>query len=258
MDCPSEEQLIRTALAPVEGVEGMEFDIPARKLVVWHRGEVEPVRGALERLDLKARLVTSELSDEALPDAAHESAEGGALRLLLIINATMFVVEMVAGWIGESTGLLSDSLDMLADAIVYGVALWAVGRAASSQRLAASISGWFQMTLALGVLFEVGRRFAYGSDPEAPIIMGTALVALVANVASVAILHRHREGGVHMKASWIFSTNDVIANLGVIAAGGLVAWSGSQIPDLVAGTAIGLLVMRGAVRILRLARDEAG
>jgi Co/Zn/Cd efflux system component len=68
----------------------------------------------------------------------------------------------------------------------------------------------------------------------------------------MVLLAKHRDGGAHMKASWIFSTNDVLANLGVIVAGALVAWTGSNVPDLVIGTLIGLLVLNGARRILSL------
>ena len=83
-------------------------------------------------------------------------------------------------------------------------------------------------------------------------LTGIALLALAANVACMSQLAKHRDGGAHMKASWIFSTNDVLANLGVIAAGALVAWTGSNLPDLVIGTLIGLLVLNGARRILSL------
>jgi Co/Zn/Cd efflux system component len=83
-------------------------------------------------------------------------------------------------------------------------------------------------------------------------MLGIALLALAANLACLALLTRHREGGVHMKASWIFSTNDVLANLGVIIAGVLVAWTGSNYPDLMIGALIALLVANGARRILRL------
>ena len=164
----------------------------------------------------------------------------------------MFVAEQAAGWIASSAGLLADSLDMLADAFVYGIALYAVGRAKALKRRAAHISGWLQLALALGAFAEVLRRFVFGSEPEPGYMMVVALAALVANVACLALIARHREGGVHMKASWIFSTNDVIANVGVIVAGALVAWTGSRFPDLAIGAVIALVVVSGAVRILRL------
>lgn len=187
--------------------------------------------------------------------AAAATAEAGTLRWLLAINAVMFVVEVVAGWLAQSTGLLADSLDMFADAGVYGLALYAVGRHAAHQLRAARLSGWLQLLLALGALTEVLRRALLGSEPEPLPMMGIAFLALCANVACVALLARHRDGGAHMRASWIFSTNDVLANLGVILAGLLVHWSGSNIPDLVIGMLIGLLVLNGARRILRLKAD---
>lgn len=183
--------------------------------------------------------------------AAAAKAEAKTLRWLLAINAAMFVVEIVAGWLAQSTGLIADSLDMFADATVYGLALYAVGHA-GRQLHAARLSGWLQLLLALGVLGEVLRRWLTGSAPEPLPMMGIALLALAANVACMVLLAKHREGGAHMRASWIFSTNDVLANLGVILAGALVAWSGSNVPDLVIGTLIGLLVLNGARRILGL------
>lgn len=183
--------------------------------------------------------------------AAAAKAEARTLRWLLAINATMFVVELVAGWLAQSTGLIADSLDMFADAAVYGLALYAVGHAGRQLRVA-RLSGWVELLLALGVLGEVLRRWLTGSAPEPLPMMSIALLALAANLACMAMLARHRDGGAHMQASWIFSTNDVLANLGVILAGALVAWSGSNVPDLVIGTLIGLLVLNGARRILRL------
>lgn len=183
--------------------------------------------------------------------AAAATAEAKTLRWLLGINALMFVVEIVTGWLAQSTGLIADSLDMLADAAVYGLALYAVGHA-GRQLGAARLSGWLQMLLAFGVLSEVVRRWLFGSAPEPLPMMGIALLALVANVTCLALLARHRDGGAHMRASWIFSTNDVLANLGVILAGALVAWTGSNIPDLLIGLLIALLVLNGARRILQL------
>jgi Co/Zn/Cd efflux system component len=141
---------------------------------------------------------------------------------------------------------------MLADAMVYGLSLYAVSRAAHDKLRAAHVSGYLQLALALGALFEVARRFLRGSDPEPLWMMAVAAVALVANVACLVLITRHRHGGAHMKASYIFSTNDVIANLGVIGAGILVTVTGSRYPDLMIGAIIGALVLSGAVRILRL------
>lgn len=277
MDCAAEERLVRMALAPLAEVRTLEFDLGARRLRVVHAAEAAVVLERLAMLGMGARL---EQSLALLPDGGAapatgasgagmaRSAPGGAgaqgaaaegdrreaatLRLLLGINAVMFLVEVVAGWLAESTGLLADSLDMLADAAVYGVALLAVGRGASRQLQAAHASGWLQMALALGALAEVGRRALFGSAPESGLMMGIALLALVANVACLWLVSRQRDRGAHMKASWIFSANDVLANLGVVSAGLLVAWTGQAWPDLVIGAVIGLVVLNGARRILAI------
>ena len=180
--------------------------------------------------------------------------ERKTLGLLLSINGGMFIVEAVAGWWGQSTGLLADSLDMLADASVYGVALYAVGKALTLKAQAATVSGYVQILLGIGVLVEVVRRSLYGSDPVSVLMMSIGALAFLANLSCLALLAKHRNGEVHMRASWIFSVNDVIANLGLIIAGWLVLYLDSRIPDLVIGAAIATLVVRGGVRILREAK----
>ncbi len=256
MDCPSEERLVRMALAPAEDIHHLDFDLDRRRLTVAHDGAPEPILELLGPLDFGARLAeSSPLEGGTAQGTEQPPDEGRTLRLLLAINGVMFLVELAAGWIGQSTGLIADSLDMFADAAVYGVSLYAVGKAVALQARAARMSGYLQLLLAAGALAEVARRFLVGSEPQSALMMGIALLALVANVACLALIAKHRTGGVHMRASWIFSTNDVIANIGVIAAGALVAWTASALPDLVAGAAIGLVVLSGAVRILRMSRS---
>ena len=187
---------------------------------------------------------------------AADQMQGRVLKTLLAINAMMFLVELVLGFMAESAGLLSDSLDMLADALVYGIALSAVGGAAAAKQRAARWSGVFQIVLGLGVLGEVVRRLIYGSEPQSLLIIGVGFVALLANLICLALIAKHRNGEAHMRASWIFSANDVLANLGVILSGALVWWFGSYIPDLIAGTAIAALVIYGGVRILRDSRSS--
>ncbi|WP_198948220.1 cation transporter [Synechococcus sp. MW101C3] len=176
------------------------------------------------------------------------------LWVVLVINAAMFVVELAVGLRAGSTGLIADSLDMLADAGVYGLSLGAVGSRMTQQRRAAVLSGQLQIILAILVLLDVLRRTAVGSEPISALMVGIGALALLANLLCLVLVRRHREGGVHMRASVIFSTNDTLANLGVIVAGLLVAWSGSRIPDLLIGIAISLLVLNGGRRILREAR----
>jgi Co/Zn/Cd efflux system component len=252
MDCPSEERLIRLALQDLP--VSLTFDLVGHRFTAVHPGPASSILERLAPLGLGAVQIGSEATQtiEPPPAEAHELAEARTLKVLLGINAAMFFVEVVLGIVARSAGLMADSLDMFADAAVYGLSLYAVGRTARLKLRAAHIAGWLQMLLALGALFEVGRRFRFGSEPISALMMGVGLLALVANVVCLVLIARQREQGAHMKASYIFSANDVLANLGVIAAGTLVAWTGSPLPDLVIGAAIAALVLRGAVRILRL------
>jgi len=177
---------------------------------------------------------------------------------LLSINAVMFVVELASGIAGDSAGLLADSLDMLADATVYGMALAAVGRRKSAKARAALVSGYFQIALSLWVAVEVVRRLIGESEPRSSWMMAVGGLALLSNVACLAMLAKHRNGEIHLRASFIFSTNDVLANLGVILGGVLVATTGSRLPDLAIGAAVVLLVLRGGLRIVRDASREGG
>lgn len=179
------------------------------------------------------------------------------LIVLLAINAMMFVAELSLGIVADSSGLIADSLDMFADALVYGLSLYAVGRPAWQKTRAARLSGWFQIMLALGMAADVVRRIVYGSEPVSALMMGVGALALVANIVCLKLISKHRDGGVHMRASWIFSTNDVLANLGVILAGALVWTTGLRWFDYAIGLVIFVLVLRGGFAILREAREEA-
>ena len=257
MDCPSEERMIRLALNGFEDIRGLSFDLSDRRLKVVHDGEAEPITAKLATLGLGASLQETAAADPESIKAVGDTAisaeqESGTLRWLLGINAVLFAVEMTAGLIAQSTGLIAESLDNFADAAVYGLALYAVGHSVKMQVRAAHLAGVLQLILAVGVLAEVVRRFVFGSEPESLVMMGIAFIALIANTTCLLLISKHREGGAHMKASWIFSANDVVINLGVITAGALVAWTGSNYPDLIIGSIAGIIVLNGARRILAL------
>jgi Co/Zn/Cd efflux system component len=187
---------------------------------------------------------------------ARNEQERKTLWLVLGINAFMFLFEMALGLIAQSTGLIADSLDMLADATVYAISLYAVGKSDVLKFKSAKFSGFAQISLSLLVLADVLRRFILGSDPVSTLMMGVGVIALVANVICLALIAKHRDGGVHMRASLIFSKNDVIANLGVIVAGALVWALGSRYPDLVIGSVIAVIVFRGGLQILKEATEQ--
>ncbi len=182
--------------------------------------------------------------------------QGKVLIILLGINALMFLVEITLGIISESTALIADSLDMLADAAIYGIALYAVGRAGALKTRAAFASGILQLLFGVVVAIDVLRRLIWGSDPESLLMIAVGLLALIANTICLLLIAKHRQGEVHMRASWIFSKNDVIANLGIILGGGLVYFLDSRYPDLIIGMMISILVMRGGLLIIKEAKSE--
>jgi len=251
MDCPSEEQMVRLRLSEMS-IASMEFDLPNRRLVITHTSEPSEVLRLLEPLGYGATLVDTASIEGVDAPQDDVTSESRTLWLLLVINLVMFVVEMVAGWMADSAGILADGADMFADSAVYGLALYAVGKDAKHKLSAARLAGLLQLVLALGVLGETGRRVWTGSYPDEIVMVGISLLALTANIACLLLLSQHRQGGVHMRASYIFSANDVLANLGVIATAALVAWTGSPIPDWVIGSLIGGIVLVGTMRILQL------
>src|SRR5690606_33716626 len=151
--------------------------------------------------------------------------------------------------------MVADRLDMLADAFVYGISLFAVGGTLISKKRIAKVAGYFQITLAVIEFIEVIRRFVVVEkihDITTMIIV--SIVDLIVNEICLYILKKSKSKEAHMKASMIFTFNDVIINLGVITAGILVNWLDSSKPDLVIGTIVFILVIQGAIRILKLAK----
>lgn len=259
MDCSSEEQMIRMHLDGVEGIASLDFNLPERRLRVLHDGSHQAIVDRLSSLNLGARLIEhTEEGDVA--DAVHDydMVNRAPLMWALTINFTLFGGELVAGLIAGSMGLVADSLDMLADSLVYALSLVAIGSSTERKRRLAASSGYLQGTLAVLGLIEVARRFAIASNaPDVWPMIVVSLVALAANVATLMILSRTTRGEAHIEASWIFTSNDIKVNALVIVAGLVVWWTSSQVPDLVAGALIFLIVANGTRRILALARRPA-
>ncbi len=174
---------------------------------------------------------------------------------VLAINAAFFIIEITFGLLSRSMGLVADSLDMMADALVYGMSLAVVGAAVARKKRVAMLSGLIELLPALIGLAEVIRRF-FGVEllPDFRAMIGVSLLALAANSVCLWLLQRMKSGDPHIKASVIFSANDVIINLGVIVAGGLVWLLDSRLPDLIVGIVVFLIVIRGAIKMLRMGR----
>ncbi len=194
------------------------------------------------------------MSDCGCHHEAKNAQEQRVLWIALALNAAMAVIGGIAGWIAHSTGLLADELDMLSDATAYAIGLVAIGRTARFKANAAWLSGGILLVLGIGVLVEVGRRVLQGAEPLSGWMIGTALLSLVVNVTVLRMLSPLKSGEVHLRATWLFTRADVVANIGVILAGVLVWWLANPYPDYVIGTLIGLYVIKEAIEILRDAR----
>ncbi len=255
MDCPSEEALIRMKLADAAGIHSLYFDIANRRLTVWHHGDYQPILQRLDSLNFDTSLLETRETDSDGQMPAQPAVERKLLWQVLAINLFFFVLEATTGFVAGSMGLLADSLDMLADTLVYALALLAVGGTVARKKNTAKAAGFLQGALALWGFFEVLQRF-FGADalPDFRLMIGISLLALAGNAFCLYLLQKSKSREAHMQASMIFTSNDVLVNLGVIAAGVLTLLSHSKYPDLLVGTLVFLLVGRGAVNILKLSR----
>ena len=253
MDCPSEENLIRSKLVEFSEVKHLEFDIHNRKLTLFHEGAIAQIESAISELNLGSNLVSVE--DSAISEFESDEFQRKLLWAVLGINFSFFIIEMLTGIISQSMGLVADSLDMLADSFVYGISLFAVGGSILLKKRIAKLAGYFQITLAIIGFIEVLRRFlGVEQMPEFTTMIVVSILALIANGICLYLLQKSKSKEAHMEASMIFTSNDVIINLGVIIAGILVYVLSSNKPDLIIGTIVFVLVMRGAIRILKLGK----
>lgn len=175
------------------------------------------------------------------------------LWVVLFLNAGLFATELLVGWWAQSSGLQADALDSLADALVYAVTLGVVASTLRAQAGAALLKGAVQAVFGLAVLGGALWRFRGGGEPLATWMAGTAVLALLVNLACFGLLYRYRNDGVNMRSVWLCLRNDVASNLGVIAAAGLVAWTGSSWPDLGVALVISTLFLHTSVDVVRSA-----
>ncbi|MGB3150956.1 MAG: cation transporter [Maribacter sp.] len=254
MDCPSEENLIRMKLDGISEIKNLDFDIANRKLTVFHDGQADLIEKSIMELNLSGKKISTEHTDEK--DFEENNNQKKLLWIVLAINFAFFIIEMTTGIISKSMGLVADSLDMLADSLVYGISLFAVGGTLIKKKRIAKLAGYFQITLAVIGFVEVLRRF-FGAEklPDFSTMIIVSIFALIANGICLYILQKSKsKEEAHMKASMIFTSNDVVINLGVITAGVLVNWLNSNKPDLIVGTIVFILVVQGAFRILKLSK----
>ncbi|MFK8005799.1 MAG: cation transporter [Saprospiraceae bacterium] len=253
MDCPSEENLIRLKLAEISEIKNLDFDIPNRRLTIFHFSKKEKIGSALAELRLgEKHLETLEVENQ---EFSEDKQQRKLLWTVLLINFAFFIIESTTGFLSKSMGLIADSLDMLADAFVYGISILAIGGTIGLKKNIAKTAGYFQIILAVLGFLEVIRRFV--GIVEIPIFSTMIIIstfALIANGICLFLLQKSKSTEAHMQASLIFTSNDVIINLGVILAGVSVYFSKSNLPDLIIGTIVFVFVIQGARKILSLSK----
>lgn len=255
MDCPSEENLIRMKLDGITGIKSLDFDIPNRKLTVFHNGQTDQIEKSILELNLGGKKIKTEQTAESIEFNENKS-QWKILGIVLAINFGFFIIEMIFGIFSKSMGLVADSLDMLADSFVYFISILAVGATLVRKKQIATLAGYFQITLAaLGFLEVLHRFFSAKQLPNYTTMIYISSLALIANGICLYLLQKSKSKEAHMKASMIFTSNDVIINLGVILAALLVHWLHSNKPDLIIGTVVFILVIQGAIRILKLGKS---
>ncbi|PPE72820.1 cation transporter [Solimonas fluminis] len=184
-------------------------------------------------------------------------ANRSALRKVLAINLFQSLAGGGVGAWAQSTALVGAALDNLGDAGVYGISLYAEGRSAAHKARAARISGWLLVGFSLMLAFEVLRRFFSGAEPIGVAMMIWAACNAALNLVCLKLLRSHRREGAHFAASWIFTSNDTLVNLGIVASGALVLWLESPLPDLVIGLLVAAIAFRGGREILEIAEEAS-
>ncbi|WDM61829.1 cation transporter [Stenotrophomonas forensis] len=187
---------------------------------------------------------------QELEALALHTAQRRVLVAVLLINLAMFFIEFGAGIVAHSSALQADAVDMLGDAIVYGLSLWAVSRGARWEACAALAKGLLILAFFFFIVVEVASKLVHGVPPSSGLMLRFGAIALVANLICLALLWRFRALNINMKSTFECSRNDVAANIGVLVAAGGVAVTGSGWPDIAAGAVIALLFLKSAVGVI--------
>lgn len=190
-------------------------------------------------------------SDKECAIEALRSRQAGTLRIVLAINAVMFVVEFTAGLLARSTALLADSLDNLGDATTYGLSLYAVARGPRAKARIALFKSALILAAALFVIGQVGYGMAQPGMPVFETMGIVSALALAANGTCLALLWKHRSEDVNMSSVWECSRNDIVSNIAVFVAAGAVWLTQSGWPDLIVGVLLAILLLRSAIRVMR-------
>ena len=182
---------------------------------------------------------------------ARQAEQRRVLQMVLAINAAMFVAEFTAGAVAGSAALMADSVDMLGDALVYGLSIYALSRSERWKGGAALAKGIFILAFGLGIAIDIVTKIQSGIPPSSTLMLVFGSIALAANLTCLRLLWRFRRQDVNMASTFECSRNDVISNVGVLAAAGAVALTASPWPDLIIGALIAVLFLRSAFQVIR-------
>lgn len=184
------------------------------------------------------------------------SDERRTLQIVLWLNILIAIGFFVTGWFGDSNALLANGLDNSSDAVVYGLSLLALTRSQIWKRNAARLSGGMLLVFAVGVAGDAIRRYFEGSEPLGLIMLAMAAIAGVVNLICLWLLKKIEKKDVNLRAATTFSFNDFISNGGIILAGVIVLWTGSNWPDLLVGLGVAAIAVYGGIDILRDAHAD--
>ena len=187
---------------------------------------------------------------QELEKLAKQADQRRVLVTVLIINTVMFVLEFGAGIVAGSTALMADATDMLGDALVYGVSIYAIARSARWKAGAAMFKGVFILALGIGIVLNIIARAQSGIPPSSTLMLVFGGLALLANLACLRLLWRFRSQDVNMASTFECSRNDVMSNLGVLVAAFAVALLKSPWPDIIIGSAMAVLFLRSSLRVM--------
>ena len=188
--------------------------------------------------------------------AGADPAYRRALWIVVVLNLGFGIVEAFGGFLADSKALKADALDFIGDGSITLIGILALAWTARTRARVALTQGLFLGVLGLGVIGLAVWRSLNAVAPEAGLMGGIAVAALIVNIAAALVLMRFREGDAHVSAIWLFSRNDAIANVGVIIAAALVAWTGQAWPDLLVAAIIALIFLHSAYLIVRRATEE--
>jgi len=187
---------------------------------------------------------------DTLAELAAKKDQRRVLIVVMFINLAMFVAEFSGGFVARSSALMADSVDMLGDAFVYALSLYALHRGARWEAGAAMVKGGIILVFGLAIIAEIADKIVNGVPPSSTLMLAFGSTALVANFICLALLWRFRRTNVNMSSTFECSRNDVASNIGVLMAAGLVAVTGSAWPDIAVGGVIALIFLRSAWKVL--------